>query len=144
MYKKIIIFILFSFAASILYSQEYYRSNSIGMAIEKIKKSEKEKEEYLLAVITEGSVKHKTLYKKGDFYKKWEIYFSETGETEKEVITEKKEKTVLVYNNRHLAEEYLYSGGILTSLLNNETTVAHFSMIQKKAKMSFSSHFMIQ
>lgn len=115
MYKKIIIFILFSFSASILYSQEYYRSNSIGMAIEKIKKSEKEREEYLLVVVTEGSVKHKTLYKKGDFYKKWEIYFSETGETEKEVITEKKEKTVLVYNNRHLAEEYLYSGGILTS-----------------------------
>ncbi len=108
MYKNILISIIFLISAESLSSQEFYRSNSTGMALERISAIRMDEAEYLLEISLKGNVRYRKLYKKGNLLKTWEIYYNRAGEQEKETVDENGEKTEYYYSGRSLKEEIFY------------------------------------
>ncbi len=102
------------FIPQVLYSQEYYRSNNMGMELEKIGVYEKEESEYFLTVEKNELKKTKNLFMNGEFLKKWEIFYNSEGKIEKVVETEKERMVETVYNGSRIQHENTYTDGKLT------------------------------
>ncbi len=115
MFRNLILFTFLLYSAVPGYSQQYYRSNSIGMPLEKLGKyrSEMLTSEYILEISRSGSSEKRVLLKNGEIIKKWEIVLNSFGEVVKEIFYEGERKTVTNYRSGHILDKEEYSGGEL-------------------------------
>lgn len=110
MFKKYILFIsLFSITFTVS-AQQFYRSNSLGMALERVSSVQKDNTEYLLEIYNTANITIKTLYKEGLFIKKWELEYSPGGKLKTESVTDDEGKRVFIYKNNRVLSEDIYSG----------------------------------
>jgi len=105
MYKHLLLLFLFSFAQT-LFSQEYYRSNKLGMPLEKIEKYRIDEFEYYLEKKISGLIEENILYQNSEIVKENEIYYTSDKKIEREItredntVTEKKYRNLLVYEEK--------------------------------------------
>ncbi len=104
MYKTILLFI-FSLITQLAFPQQYYRSNKLGMELAKIDKYRTDEFEYYLEKISDGNKEIKILYKESAPVWETEIYYSNNGNIDKEIITEDETKTERTYSGKLLYSE---------------------------------------
>ena len=113
MYKKTLTVIFFIFYAFSLQSQEFYRSNSIGMALEKISSIRSDEIEYILKVEKKDGIVSRILYKDSIVIKRQLLQYNSEGDIVKETVTEDNKKTVTEFRNKKAFEELHYTDNIL-------------------------------
>ncbi len=105
MFKYLLLIFLFAYTPS-LFSQEYYRSNKLGMPLEKIEKYRIDEFEYYLEKKTSGLKEENILYQNSDIVMENEIYYTSDKKPERELtkedntVTEKKYRNLLIYEEK--------------------------------------------
>ena len=114
MCKKLFILTFIIFSASALSSQEYFRSNINGMALEKTGNFKKSGNEYVLEVEKKAETVSRKLYKNGKIYKKWIQSYSPSGDLVSEIYSEGEERTETLFIQNHIHEEKFFKDNKLT------------------------------
>jgi len=115
--KKVFYFLLFLIIPVFLSGEPlYFRSNSMGMTLEKISSYRLDEFEYVLTVEKEPDITFRVLRKEGEEIKKWEIIKNDSG-TE-EIVYEKGIISSKSYYSKDkiLTQEDIYSEGILSEV----------------------------
>ncbi len=123
--NRFLFLVLALFIIQAAYSEiKYFRSNEIGITLEKIDWYRIDEFEYVVTLEKKGDTVIKRLYRDQEEVKRWEIQYDNKMCKIKESEFQVNELvSVLMYNkNGALAEEYLYSGGELS-----EKKLYHYS-----------------
>ena len=110
---KIFFSLLFLLIAPFVFSQQYYRSNSLGMQLASIPKFRIDEFEYYIEKIKDERENKdvKILFKEFLPIKVTELYYSDNGSVEKEIITENGIETEKVYKESLLYREKVTNRG---------------------------------
>jgi len=105
MFRLLILLFIILITPEIVFSQEYYSSNKLGMELSSIKKIRIDEFEYYLEKTTEGGAVKKILYHNSVPVLESEIYYAPDGSIDKEVIREDGTLTEKKYMTSHLYQE---------------------------------------
>ena len=116
---KIFLSVLFLIIAPLIFSQQYYKSNNLGMELATITKYRVDEFEYYLEKFKEENKEIKILYKEFVCVKETELYYSDNGVVEKEIIKEDGIKTEKRYKDSLLQREEVINLNDQTGYVKN-------------------------
>ena len=107
--RKIVLLLLFLLITPLVFAQQFYRSNSLGMELAKIPRFRIDEFEYFLEKIIDGNKTRKILYKEFVPVKEAERYYADNGSLEREIVIEDNIKTDRIYRGLLIYRERITS-----------------------------------
>ena len=103
--RKILLLLLLLLITPLAFTQQFYRSNSLGMELAEIQRFRIDEFEYFLEKIIDGNNTRKILYREFVPIKETERHYADNGNLEREIIIENNIRTERIYRGLLLYRE---------------------------------------